>query len=204
MRQQLQEMQTALLTLKESSYKNECDELQRRMSKLRPIVLPKKNLYAAPSRESGEEKSDPTKEVESERARDLHALMRRAQALRDEINATLLSPPMVDLGRRSGPDAASLLLRRRARQRQLLREAEQLELEVARLKASRRLGGQVETGMASFPSNAFARADAEKGFDVVGRIRLPGAASSSAEAMTVPLIVGREELRKIHATVMAN
>ena len=192
-------MQTALLTLKESSYKNECDELQRRMSKLKPIVLPKKNLYAVDT--TKDEKTDATKEEAAGTSGDLAALMRRAQALRDQINLTLLTPPLVDLRKRSGPDAASLLLRRRARQQQLLREAEQLELEVKRLRASRRLGGQVEAALATFPSNAFARADAEKDFDVVGRITLPG---TTQEIKTVPLIVGMGELKKIHTAVLAN
>lgn len=196
LRQQLQEMQTALLTLKESSYKNECEEMRQKLSKLRPIVLPKMNLYAGAVNE--EEKADKSKDDE-DAAPDLLELMKRAQKLKAEINRAMLSPVVVDLRKRSGPDALSSLMQRKNRQTRLLEEAERLQLEVARLKASRRLGGEVESSFATFPSSQFARADAEKDFQVVGKIRLP-----AKEAQTVPIIVGMGELKKIHASVLAH
>ena len=79
-----------------------------------------------------------------------------------------------------------------------------MELEVARLKASRRLGGTISADFASFPTPQMAKAlkEGDK-MECVGRLRLTAVdAASKTNGEPVPLVVNFKELRAIHQTVM--
>ncbi len=216
LQQQLRTMQSALMAMQEGAYAREYDDMRRRLAKMKPIDLPKSKCSALDSQgeeeeDEGREKSDKPKEEELP---ELLSLMRRARSLRGEVNAELVGPKVVRLEeKRTTAKEATVaeLVGRRARREGLERRAEELEADVARLKASRRAGGRVEADMASFPSAQFARAEreaAEGRATLVGRLRLPAAAAAAGAAgaeqglKTVPLIVGPAELQKIHAKVM--
>ena len=82
-------------------------------------------------------------------------------------------------------------------QKELHLETDALKLEIARLIAARKPGGQVEADFAQFPTPLMAKAMLEKDCKVVGRLKL-----SSKPIKTVPLIVGPQELRNIHQSVL--
>ena len=78
---------------------------------------------------------------------------------------------------------------------------------MARLRASRRVGGEVQSDLRKFPSPAFGKTLDEKDYQLVGKLRLPGTvkAQQDLKAVTftrVPLIVGMNELQNIHQKVM--
>ena len=82
-------------------------------------------------------------------------------------------------------------------QKELHLETDALKLEIARLIAARKPGGQVEADFALFPTPLMAKAMLEKDCKLVGRLRM-----SSKPIKTVPLIVGPQELRNIHQSVL--
>ena len=91
----------------------------------------------------------------------------------------------------------------RARNQTLLEEASKLELEVARLKASRRAGGLVSADFTSFPTPQMAKALKEgERTECVGRLRLARVDGVNKDESVVPLVVDFKELRAIHQTVM--
>ena len=80
---------------------------------------------------------------------------------------------------------------------------------VAKLRASKRPGGEVQTSFCKFPSPQFGKAFSEKDYTCVGNISLNsscGAKKTTTTTMpeikTIPLIVGLQDLRVIHQTVM--
>jgi hypothetical protein len=82
-------------------------------------------------------------------------------------------------------------------QKELHNETNTLRLDIARLIAARKPGGQVEADFAHVPTPLMAKAMLEKDCKVVGRLKL-----SSKPIKTVPLIVGPQELLHIHQTVL--
>jgi hypothetical protein len=206
--QRLAEMQSALVTLKENSYKQKGEEMMERMAKMKPLRIPRRTTISDTDTKEGEEKQDKSKD-ESE----ILDLMRRANHLKSAINNNLVSASSVtvDLKKKTcSQDAACSLLSRRSRQTRLAEEASRLQLEVARLKASRVPGGEVSADLCNFPSPLFGRAVNESEYTVVGKVRLPvmmqtggGDSGYGATAGTrVPLIVGLGDLQHIHQTVM--
>lgn len=125
--QQLQEMQTALVTMKENSHRVQGEEMRRRLANMKPLQVPKKLLPASP----GTEKADESKEDKSP---DIAELMKRATVLRSEINKTLLSPKVVDLRKKGSIEAVSALVHQQAKHQKLKQEAEKLQLEVGEMK----------------------------------------------------------------------
>ena len=175
-----------------------------------------------------EEKADtPKEETEDATKEDLPTLMRkygvfftilffsfsflpvfffpRAHVLKKAVDAELMSSKVVELERKRATAAESALaaeMTSRARRARLRAKAEELQAEIARLKAARRPGGRVETAMTTFTSPQFAKAERETAFQLVAKITLPSSSSSSEKVRTVPLIVGPSQLRQIHAKVM--
>ena len=88
--------------------------------------------------------------------------------------------------------------------KQIKDEAEQLRIEVARLIASRKPGGQVEADFCKFPSPQLSKALQEdlSDYKVVGRITMNGN-SDEVRIKTVPIIVGPQDLRRIHQKVLS-
>ncbi len=214
--QRLQGMQSALVTLKENSYRQQGDDMKQRMAKMKPLRLPKRSLAAAAAAAtpSGDEKQDLSKEAESVAAAAAGAnssaevieLMKRANHLKTALDNALLSSSSVpvDLKKRTcSEEAAAALLTRRTKQRLLEEEAARLQLEVARLKAARVPGGQVQADICTFPSPQFGKALNENDYNLVCKLRLPvGPKGDAVAGSRVPLVVGLEELQRIHQTVM--
>ena len=195
LKQQLRDTQNALLALKEASYKKQSEDIIRRLAKMKPIVVPKSRLL------SDVEKTDGVKEEEG----DLVDLERRAERLRAQVATVLTSSKVIDLKKRRPADneIVANLLNSELQRRNFAREAEQLQLEIARLKASRKIGGEIKADLATFPSTELSRAMAEKEFATVGKIRLPKSGKGEKDSDHVSLVVGREELKRIHELVMA-
>ena len=96
------------------------------------------------------------------------------------------------------------LIIRSLQEKQIKDEAEQLRLEVARLIASRKPGGLVEADFCKFPSPQLSKALQEdlSDYKVVGRITMNGN-SDEVRIKTVPIIVGPQDLRRIHQKVLS-
>lgn len=82
-----------------------------------------------------------------------------------------------------------------------------LFFQVAKLRASKLPGGEVQSTFCKFPSPQFGKALNEGDYTCVGNISLnSGCRKTTKAAMpefkTVPLIVGLQDLRVIHQTVM--
>ena len=121
--QQLQEMQSALITMKENSYRVQGEEMRKRLANMKPLPVPKKFLPSSPETE----KADESKEDSP----DIAELMKRATVLRNEINKTLVSPTVVDLRKKGSVEAMSVLVHQQAKHHKLKMEAEKLQLEVS-------------------------------------------------------------------------
>ena len=138
--QKLQEMQLALNTLSEKNYNREAEAMQRKLARMKPIVVPKSSLKLL-AKNKAAEKSDQTKEEE---VCDIVSLMKRADMLETELNKTLIAPKVIDLKRKtSASEMAAQALHLKNKRKELERMAEQLQLDVARLRASKTLGGEV-------------------------------------------------------------
>lgn len=132
--QQLEAMKMALLTARKNTFERETADLRRRMENFKPLAVPKSSIRSHPA-----EKQD----VSKDESPDLTQLLRRAQRLEVDISNRLTTPRVVDLKQRTGPaQALSYSIQQQEISRQLQMEVEQMQHEVARLKASKRLGGR--------------------------------------------------------------
>ena len=201
---QLQDLQLALASLRQDSYRRQGQELQQRLAKMKPIVVPTKTNLEVQSPQS--EKKDLSKE-------DLNSvddLAKKVSNLRNRINVAITSKSVPDFSSRQVPTkiesspenlaftpTTSKPMEPQMLAYQLQKDTEHLRLEVARLLASKRPGGQVDADFAQFPTPLMAKAMLEKDCKIVGRVKL-----TSKTVKTVPLIVGPSELKQIHQTVL--
>ena len=200
---QLQDLQLALASLREESYRRQGQALQQRLAKMKPIVVPSKSSLEAQS-PNGEKKDFSKEDLTS-----VDELAKKVSHLRTRINSAITSKNVVDLT--SGGNATKVKesdeipaftpttkqMDSKMLAYELQKDTEHLKLEVARLVASKKPGGQVEADFAQFPTPLMAKAMLEKNCKVVGRLRL-----ASKTVKTVPLIVGPQELKQIHQTVL--
>lgn len=137
LKQQLQDMQSALIILQNKNYNREAEEMRKRLANMKPIQVPKSILHDNGSKDM--EKADASKDEFPT----LIDLMKRAQTLQKEINVNLVTAPkLVDLKKKTASaEVMSHLLQQKAKQELLKQEAEQLHLAVAQLKASRLVVG---------------------------------------------------------------
>ncbi len=199
---QLQDLQLALASLRQDSYRRQGQELQQRLAKMKPIVVPTKTNLEVQS-PNGEKKDFSKEDLAS-----VDDLAKKVSKLRNRINIAITSKSVLDLSSRQvlakkSPEilaftpTTSKPMDPHMLAYQLQKDTEHLRLEVARLLASKRPGGQVEADFAQFPTPLMAKAMLEKDCQIVGRVKL-----TSKTVKTVPLIVGPSELKQIHQTVL--
>lgn len=196
---QLQDTQLALTSVREESYRRKGEELKQKLARMKPIVVPSASRIEIKS--PTQEKKDMSKEDVAS----LDDLSKRLTGLRNKINKAMTSKNVVDLHQPSTIDSTEIpafvptskVVNRHVVQKELHLETDALKLEIARLIAARKPGGQVEADFAIFPTPLMAKAMLEKDCKVVGRLRM-----SSKPIKTVPLIVGPQELRNIHQSVL--
>jgi len=109
----------------------------------------------------------------------------------------------IDLMTTAGSARKDLIIKA-LREKQLKDETEQLRLEIARLIASRKPGGQVDADFCKFPTPQLSRALKEdlSDYKVVGRITVNGNCDD-VKIKTVPIIVGPGDLKEIHNKIMS-
>merc|ERR1719273_2713202 len=213
-------LQMAILSTKEECYRRQGEELKRRLSRMKPLIIPKKmvrGLDVAPSTISPESPACEKRDISKEETPSLDELIRKVGNLRHKIDTALVSATVIDLSskqpnnRTEGVDLMSTagsarkdLIIKALREKQLKDETEQLRLEVARLIASRKPGGQVDADFCKFPTPQLSRALKEdlSDYKVVGRITMNGN-SDEVRIKTVPIIVGPQDLRRIHQKVLS-
>ena len=212
-------LQMAILSTKEECYRRQGEELKRRLSRMKPLIIPKKmvrGLDVAPSTISPESPACEKRDISKEETPSLDELIRKVGNLRQKIDTALTSASVVNLSDRHTNKAEGVdpmatagsarkdLIIRSLQEKQIKDEAEQLRLEVARLIASRKPGGQVEADFCKFPSPQLSKALQEdlSDYKVVGRITMNGN-SDEVRIKTVPIIVGPQDLRRIHQKVLS-
>ena len=212
-------LQMAILSTKEECYRRQGEELKRRLSRMKPLIIPKKmvrGLDVAPSTISPESPACEKRDISKEETPSLDELIRKVGNLRQKIDTALTSASVVKLSDRHTNKAEGVdpmatagsarkdLIIRSLQEKQIKDEAEQLRLEVARLIASRKPGGQVEADFCKFPSPQLSKALQEdlSDYKVVGRITMNGN-SDEVRIKTVPIIVGPQDLRRIHQKVLS-
>jgi hypothetical protein len=178
---------------------------------MRPLTVP--NLRPA---EVGSPTSSEKKDMSKEDVASVDDLSRKVIGLRSKINRALTSLKVIDLNQPQIQNQqqqseipafipTSNLINRGLQEREFQRETEQLRLEVARLVASKKAGGQIEADFANFPTPLMARAMLEKDCRLVGRVRPVKTAANGGKTTvlkTVQLIVGPKDLKQIHQSVM--
>ena len=186
---------------------------------MKPLIIPKKmvrGLDVAPSTISPESPACEKRDISKEETPSLDELIRKVGNLRQKIDTALTSASVVNLSDRHTNKAEGVdpmatagsarkdLIIRSLQEKQIKDEAEQLRLEVARLIASRKPGGQVEADFCKFPSPQLSKALQEdlSDYKVVGRITMNGN-SDEVRIKTVPIIVGPQDLRRIHQKVLS-
>ena len=176
--------------------------MRQKMAKMKPIVVP--SGASIDIKSPTQEKKD----VSKDDVASLNDLSRRLTGLRNKINKAMISSQVVDLNQLTVANMAdskevpaftptSKSVNKYLVERELERETDELKLDIARLVASRKPGGQVEADFAQFPTPLMAKAMLEKDCKVVGRLKL-----CNKPVKTVPLIIGPDELRNIHQTVL--
>jgi len=194
--------------------------MKRRLAKMKPLIVPKKlvrGLDFGPTTVSPESPASEKRDISKEETPNLDELIRKVGNLRHKIDTALVSASVIDLSnrhknkRQDGIDIMATagaprkdLVIKYLRDKQIRDEAEQLRLEVARLIASRKPGGQVDADFCKFPSPQLGKALNEdlKDYKIVGRIRVGGGIEDNAKIKTVPLIVGPKDLKQIHQKVL--
>ena len=175
--------------------------MRQKLAKMTPIIVPSSSYVET---KLMEEKKD----VSKEDVATIDDLSKRLSGLRNKINKTLTSASVVDLNQTPHPTGqpqeipafvpTTKVPQRKLIEKELSLETESLKLEIARMIAGRKPGGQISADFAQFPTPLMARAMAEKDCTMVGRVRL-----ASKPVKTVPLILGPQELRNIHQSVLA-
>ena len=213
-------LKMAVLSAKEECYRRQGEDLKRRLSRMKPLVVPKKLVrgidLVAPTL-SPESPACEKRDISKEETPSLDELIRKVGNLRKKIDTALISASVIDLSnknsttRAEGVDLMSIagsarkdLIIKSLQEKQIKDEAEQLRLEVTRLIASRKPGGQVEADFCKFPTPQLSRALNEDLMDykVVGRITVNGN-NNEVKIRTVPVIVGPRDLRQIHQKVLS-
>ena len=213
-------LQMAILSAKEECYRRQGEDLKRRLTKMKPLIVPRKlvrGVDIGTSTVSPESPASEKRDISKEETPSLDELIRKVGNLRQKIDTALVSASVIDLSnkhnkRADGVDlmatagsARKDLILKSLRDKQIKDEFEQLRLEVARLIASRKPGGQVEADFCKFPTPQLSRALNEdlKDYKVVGRIRVDGNISDQVKIKTVPIIVGPKDLRQIHQKILS-
>ena len=213
-------LQMAILSAKEECYRRQGEDMKRRLSKMTPLVIPKKlvrGVETVPLTVTPESPACEKRDISKEETPSLDELIRKVGNLRQKIDTALVSASVVDLsnknpkGQDKGIDlmatagsARKDLIIKSLREKQLKDETEQLRLEVARLIASRKPGGQVDADFCKFPTPQLSRALNEdlSDYKVVGRITVNGN-TDDVKIKTVPIIVGPTDLKEIHNKIMS-
>jgi len=151
------------MSLKEESYRRQGQDLKDRLSKLKPLNVPKR--LVRPETEviglSTPEMSE-KRDISKEESPSVENVSKRVSQLRQEIAKALVSKDVVDLSiknRDKALDAVELssvdqfsLVGQILRDRKLEQETEKLRMEVVRLLASKKPGGLVDSDFCRFPS----------------------------------------------------
>jgi dynactin 1 len=213
-------LQMAILSAKEECYRRQGEELKRRLTKMKPLIVPKKlvrGIDIVPSVVSPESPACEKRDISKEETPSLDELIRKVGNLRHRIDTALVSVTVPDLSNRrnnsrvQGIDLMSTagsarkdLVIKSLREKQLKDETEQLRLEVAGLIASRKPGGQVDADFCKFPTPQMSRALNEelKDYKVVGRITVNGN-SDEVRIKTIPIIIGPKDLKQIHQRILS-
>ena len=213
-------LQMAILSAKEECYRRQGEDLKRRLSKMTPLVIPKTLVRGVDTTSVNVTPESPAcekRDISKEETPSLDELIRKVGNLRQKIDTALVSASVVDLSKKNKklPDkgidlmttagsARKDLIIKALREKQLKDETEQLRLEIARLIASRKPGGQVDADFCKFPTPQLSRALNEdlSDYKVVGRITVNGNCDE-VKIKTVPIIVGPADLKQIHNKIMS-
>ena len=146
-------------------------DLKARMARLKPIVIPKKELIQSPMLE----KKDASKDDQIN-AQDL---TKRLNNLKNKLNKALMeSAKVVDLSQSIKEETeipaynpTTKHLNKSWRDRELKQETEVLKEDIAKLMWSKKPGGKIQSDFREFPTPLMAKAMLEKDCQVVGRVR---------------------------------
>ena len=165
--QHVQELQMAVMSLKEENYRRQGEDLRSRLAKLKPLSGPKRLVRqeveaVGLSTPEMSEKRD----ISKEESPSIDDVSKRVTNLRQKISEALVSKSVVNLSSKSrvsdeianvdvGVDHGSvdqMMVSQILRDKRLEQETERLRMEVVRLMASRKPGGQVDSDLCRFPS----------------------------------------------------
>ena len=164
--QHVQELQMAVMSLKEESYRKQGQDLKRRLAKLKPLSAPKR-LVRHPEAESvglSTPEMSEKRDISKEETPSIDDVSKRVSQLRQKIGEALVSTDVVELSNkhRARVDASGDIehpyfdqfssFGQILRDKKLEQETDRLRMEVVRLIASRKPGGQIDSDFCRFPS----------------------------------------------------
>ena len=194
---QVQDLQQALIAIREERARQQGQELKAKLAKMKPIIVPKKDFVQSPTHE----KKDASKDDQVD-ARDLSKRLnvlkeKLNKALMDSASVTDLSQPLKVDTEIPGFTPTTKHVNKPWVERELQKETELLKEDISNLIWSRKPGGKIQADFREFPTPLMSKAMLEKDFQVVGRVKL-----APQPIKTVPLIIGPQDLRQIHQTVI--
>ena len=153
------------MSLKEESYRKQGEDLKRRLAKLKPLSAPKTLVRPQPESVglSTPEMSE-KRDISKEETPSIDDVSKRVSQLRQRIGEALVSKDVVELSNKhrvhvaaSGDVEQSSFdqfsgFGQILRDKKLEQETDRLRMEVVRLIASRKPGGQIDSDFCRFPS----------------------------------------------------
>ena len=163
--QHVQELQSAVMSLKAENYQRQGDDLRHRLAKLKPLSGPKRLVrQEVESVGLSTPEMSEKRDISKEESPSIDDVTKRVTNLRQKINEALVSKSVVNVSSKSrvsfdsanaDADHGSVdqtVVTQILRDKRLEQETDRLRMEVVRLMASRKPGGQVDSDLCRFPS----------------------------------------------------
>ncbi|ELT87630.1 hypothetical protein CAPTEDRAFT_161353 [Capitella teleta] len=207
--EQIESLKDALHAVKCENTRLMAAKMREQMSKLPPLVVPRKNVGLAHN--TGHVNIADTMNASSDGSHNLQKLSKDTSQLLKELYKVSSCPKVVDISRRrSGvtpvtekASPMNQLVESTANLNALRKMTTELQVQVTNMLAANLKGGQIRTDFSAFPTPSFAKALHERSADTqcLGRIQLP--AKQGCQGMTIPIHLGPQQLKMVHSRIVS-
>lgn len=154
-------------------------QLQAKVDSLTPLQLPKKNVSAAPSSE-------------------LNILIKQVENLKLNVLKSCSQVKLIDpSSKKSSYQSTNASIQYMLKWEQMEREVLKLQASVARMAAIRQPGGEIKTGLISFPTPELTKAMSINEHEKIGQLVLP-LPDQTEEKQPIPVLLDMKDLRHLH------
>jgi len=155
-------------------------QLQAKVDSLTPLQLPKKNAAFVPSSE-------------------LNLLIKKVEDLKLNVLKSCSQVKLIDpSNKKSSYESTNASLQHMLKWEQMEREALKLQGSVARLAATRQSGGEIKTGLTTFPIPELSKAMNDMHPEKIGQLMIPVADNREEDKQPIPVLLDMKDLRHLH------